>query len=118
MKPVLASTDVPNTRAEVFECLDVRANHEPFTNHILKDWQYSGPDRGVGSKARVQVSAAGRTETVDIEVVSPERTEKIVERNVRLGGRRNGHGTYTLEELPSGGTRINFEYSWQQAPLS
>jgi carbon monoxide dehydrogenase subunit G len=118
MKPVLASTDVPNTRAEVFDFLDVMANHEPFTNHILKEWQYSGPDRGVGSKARVQVSAAGRTETVDIEVVSARRPEKIVERNVGLGGRRIGHGTYTLEELPGGGTRINFEYSWQQAPLS
>ena len=94
------------------------ANHEPFTNHILKSWQYSGPERGVGSKARVQVSTAGRTETVDIEVVSAHRPEQIVERNVGLGGRRIGNGTYTLEELPDGRTRINFEYSWQQAPLS
>jgi carbon monoxide dehydrogenase subunit G len=66
----------------------------------------------------VQVSAAGRTETVDIEVVSAERPKQIVERNIGLGGRRIGNGTYTLEELPRGGTRINFEYSWQQAPLS
>ena len=48
----------------------------------------------------MQVSAAGRTETVDIEVVSAERPQKIVERNVGLGGRRIGNGTYTLEELP------------------
>jgi hypothetical protein len=27
-------------------------------------------------------------------------------------------GTYTLEPLPSGGTKISFEYAWQQAPLS
>jgi hypothetical protein len=26
--------------------------------------------------------------------------------------------TYTLEPLPSGGTKISFEYAWQQAPLS
>lgn len=118
MKPVLTSIDVPNQREQVFDFLDVMANHEPFTNHMLKQWEYSGPDRGIGSKARVQVSAAGRTETVDIEVVSAERPQQIVERNVGLGGRRIGNGTYTLEELPEGGTRINFEYSWQQAPLS
>ena len=118
MKPVLTSIDVPNPREQVFDFLDVMANHEPFTDHMLKQWEYSGPDRGVGSKARVQVSAAGRTETVDIEVVSAERPQKIVERNVGLGGRRIGNGTYVLEELPQGGTRINFEYSWQQAPLS
>src|SRR5437016_12592883 len=105
MKPVLTSIDVPNRREEVFDFLDVMANHEPFTNHILKAWQYSGPDRGVGSRARVQVSAAGRTETVEIEVVSARRPETIVERNVGLGGRRIGNGTYTLEQLPSGGTR-------------
>ena len=102
MKPVLTSIDVPNPREQVFDFLDVMANHEPFTNHMLKQWEYSGPDRGIGSKARVQVSAAGRTETVDIEVVSAERPEQIVERNVGLGGRRIGNGTYTLEELPEG----------------
>jgi len=118
MKPVLTSIDVPNQREQVFDFLDVMANHEPFTNHMLKQWEYSGPARGIGSKARVQVSAAGRTETVDIEVVSAERPKQIVERNVGLGGRCVGNGTYTLEELPKGGTRINFEYSWQQAPLS
>ena len=118
MKSVSTSIDVPNPREQVFDFLDVMANHEPFTNHILKQWQYFGPDRGVGSKARVQVSAPGRTETVEIEVVSAQRPQEIVERNVGLGGRRIGNGTYTLEELPEGGTRIKFEYSWQQAPLS
>ena len=84
----------------MFDYLDVMANHEPFTDHMLKQWQYSGPDRGVGSKARVEVSAAGRTETVDIEVVSAQRPETIVERNVSAGGHRVGHGTYKLEDLP------------------
>jgi carbon monoxide dehydrogenase subunit G len=85
---------------------------------MLRDWEYSGPDRGVGSKARVKVSAGGRTDTVDIEVVSAERPNTIVERNVGAGGRRVANGTYILEPLPSGGTRIVFEYAWQQAPLS
>ncbi len=117
MKPVRVTTNVPNGRREVFDFLDVMANHEPFTNHMLRDWQYSGPDRGVGSKARVTVSAGGRTETVDIEVVSAEPPATIVERNVGAGGKRIATGTYTLAEIPGGGTRIEFEYAWQQAPL-
>jgi carbon monoxide dehydrogenase subunit G len=118
MRSVLTSIDVPNSREQVYDFLDVMANHEPFTNHMLREWQYAGPDRGVGSKARVAVTAAGRTETVDIEVVAAQRPAKIVERNVGAGGRRVGNGTYTLEQLPDGGTRISFEYAWEQAPLS
>jgi hypothetical protein len=41
-----------------------------------------------------------------------------VERNVSAAGRRVGTGTYTLTELPGGGTRVTFEYAWQKAPLS
>ena len=118
MRPVDTSIEVPYPPEEVFDFLDVMAHHEPFTNHMLRDWEYSGPDRGVGSKARVKVSAGGRTDTVDIEVVSAERPKTIVERNVGAGGRRVANGTYILEPLPSGGTRIVFEYAWQQAPLS
>lgn len=118
MKPVHVSTEVPFPREEVFDFLDVMANHEPFTNHVMRDWEYSGPDRGVGSKARVKVTAGGRTDTVDVEVVSAQRPVNIVEQNVGAGGRRVANGTYTLDALESGATRINFEYSWQRAPLS
>jgi carbon monoxide dehydrogenase subunit G len=118
MKPVRVSIQVPQPREEVYEFLDVMANHEPFTDHILREWEYSGPDRGVGSKARVKVSAAGRTEIVEIEVISAEPPAKIVEQNVGAGGRRVANGTYTLAELPGGGTEVEFEYSWQSAPLS
>ena len=118
MKPVRVTVDVPESREDVYDFLDVMANHEPFTNHILKDWQYSGPDRGIGSKARVHVKAAGRTDAVDIEVVSAEAPRTIVEQNVSAGGRRRANGTYVLDELPAGGTRITFEYTWQTAPLS
>ena len=117
MHPVRVSTDVPNPAEEVYDFLDVMANHEPFTDHMLQDWRYSGPDRGIGSKARVTVKAAGRSETVDIEVIAGERPHSIVERNVGAGGRRIATGTYTLESLPDGGTRIVFEYAWKQAPL-
>jgi carbon monoxide dehydrogenase subunit G len=118
MKPVDVTIEVPYPPEEVYDFLDVMANHEPFTNHMLRDWEYSGPDRGVGSKARVKAVAAGRTDTVDIEVVSAERPKKIVERNVGAGGRRVANGTYVLDATPSGGTRIVFEYAWQRAPLS
>ncbi len=118
MKPVTVSIDLPQPRDEVFAFLDVMANHEPFTNHMLKDWEYAGPPSGVGSKAKVRVSAAGRTEVVDIEVIAAQAPAKIVEQNVGAKGRREATGTYILEVLPEGGTRVNFEYAWQQAPLA
>ena len=118
MKPVRVSTDVPYPREEVYDFLDVMANHEPFTNHMLKDWEYAGPDRGIGSKAKVKVNAAGRSESVEIEVVAGERPSTIVEHNVSAGGHRIATGSYKLELLPNGGTRIIFEYAWKQAPLS
>jgi carbon monoxide dehydrogenase subunit G len=118
MKPVRVTIDVPHPRQEVFDFLDVMSNHEPFTNHMLQDWKYSGPDRGVGSKATVTVKAAGRSESVDIEVIAAERPSTIVEQNVGAGGRRIATGTYTLADLPDGGTRIAFEYAWQRAPFS
>jgi carbon monoxide dehydrogenase subunit G len=118
MKPVRVTIDVPQPREQVFDFLDVMSNHESFTNHMLQDWTYSGPDRGIGSKAKVTVKAAGRSDTVDMEVIAAERPKTIVERNVGAGGRRIATGTYVLDELPGGGTRIAFEYAWQSTPLS
>jgi Polyketide cyclase / dehydrase and lipid transport len=118
MKPVTVTIDVPHPREHVFDFLDVMSNHEPFTNHMLRDWEYSGPDRGIGSKARVTVKAGGRSETVDIEVVAAERPRTIVEQNVSAGGKRIGTGTYTLDELADGRTRIAFEYAWRRPLLS
>jgi hypothetical protein len=94
----------------------VMSNHEQFTDHIMQDWQFEGPARGIGSKARVKAVAAGRTEAVEIEVIEAERPVKTVERNVGAGGKRVGTGTYTLADLPDGGTRVTFTYAWQQAP--
>jgi carbon monoxide dehydrogenase subunit G len=117
MRPVRVTTEVPYPREEVYDFLDVMSNHEPFTNHMLRDWEYGGPDRGIGSKAKVTASAGGRTDSVEIEVVAAERPTRIVERNVGAGGRRVANGTYVLVELPDGGTRVTFEYAWQRAPL-
>jgi Polyketide cyclase / dehydrase and lipid transport len=117
VRGVGVAVDVQRPREEVFDYLDVMANHECFTDHMLKAWRYSGPDRGVGSRATVDVTTAGRTDTIEIEVIDAERPVRIVERNVGSGGRRVGTGTYTLEELPGGGTRIRFDYQWLKAPL-
>lgn len=109
--------DVPIPRTEVYDFLDVMANHQPFTDHMLVDWSYDGPPRGVGSKATVNSKLGGRKEPVAIEVVAAEAPSRIVERNVSAGGKRTASGTYDLTDLPSGGTRITFTYAWDTAPL-
>src|SRR6201989_2678554 len=116
-KPVSVSVDVPNPRTDVYDFLDVMANHEPFTDHMLVDWSYSGPPRGVGSKAQVSSKFGGRKEAVGIEVVAAEAPAKIVEHNVSAGGKRLASGTYELTDLPGGGTRVSFTYAWREAPL-
>ena len=117
MRPVRRSIEVPHPREQVYDFLDVIANHEPFTNHMMRDWEYSGPDRGVGSKARVKVDVGGgRTDLVEIETIAGEWPTRIVEQNVSAGGRRVANGTYVLEELATGRARVTFEYAWQRAP--
>jgi len=116
-QPVTVTVDVPQDREHVYEFLDLMANHEPFNDHLMRDWELSGPPRGVGSKARVRTRALGISDVVDIEVVEAERPVRIVERNVAAKARRTGQGTYVLAALPGGGTRITFEYRWIVAPL-
>jgi carbon monoxide dehydrogenase subunit G len=116
MKPISVSVEVSAPLEEVFDFLDVMANHVQFTDHMLHDWELSGPPRGVGSRATVRTKAAGVTDTIEMEVVSANRPTTIVERNVGAKGRRVATGTYTLAGLQSGGTSISFEYAWQQAP--
>jgi hypothetical protein len=116
-QPISVSIDVPQPREDVYAFLDVLANHEPFTDHMLVDWSLSGPDRGVGAKARVYSKAGGRKEPVDIEVIEVEAPVRSVERNISAGGKRIGRGTYELTELPGGGTHVQFTYSWDQAPV-
>jgi Polyketide cyclase / dehydrase and lipid transport len=117
MLPITVSIDVPQPRADVYSFLDVLANHERFTDHMLVDWSCSGPDRGVGARARVHSTMGGRKVPVDIEVVDADPPARNVERNVSAGGGRVGRGTYELAELPAGGTRISFTYAWERAPL-
>ena len=115
MKPVRVSIDVPQRREDVYDFLDVLANHELFTDHMLREWHCAGPARGVGAKASVTAVAGGRTEALDMEVIEAERPTRNVERNVGASG-RVATGTYALAELPGGGTRITFESAWLRVP--
>ena len=117
-RPVIVSIDVPQDRADVFEFLDVMANHEPFTDHVMRDWELSGPDRGVGSRARVRVRFLGMADVIEIEVVDAQRPTRIVERNRAARAGRVGQGAYTLEPLPDGGTRVTFEYRCIVTPVA
>ena len=117
MRPVTVSITVPNEREEVYDFLDVLANHEPFTDHMLVDWHYSGPARGLGARARMRLVKRGRPDWMDLEVVAVHPPAMSVEETVGAGGRRHTRGTYVLEEEPAGGTRISFRFEWLRAPL-
>jgi hypothetical protein len=117
MRPVTVSVDVPQDRDAVYAYLDVMANHEHFTDHMLVDWRLSGPATGVGAKARVTSTAGGRSEEADIEVFEVEPGRMIRERSVGAKGARVAHGTYTLSDLPGGGTHVAFEFALQRVPL-
>jgi uncharacterized protein YndB with AHSA1/START domain len=116
--PVTVTIEIPRPRDEVFAYLDVMANHERFTDHMLVDWSYAGPATGLGSKAHVHSTVGGRKEPVDIEVVEVAQPARIVERNVSAKGARIGVGTYELAEAGTDTTRVSFTYSWERAPLA
>jgi Polyketide cyclase / dehydrase and lipid transport len=118
MKPVSVSVEVPQSREEIYDYLDVLGNHRTFTDHFLVDWSLAGPERGVGAQARVRVKGPGFTDDwLDMEVVVAERPSMSMEESVSAKGRRRTRGTYLLERLPDGGTRIVFEFIWLEAPL-
>jgi Polyketide cyclase / dehydrase and lipid transport len=118
MKPISVSVDVPQSREEVYDYLDVLGNHRRFTDHFLVDWGLAGPERGVGARARMRVKGPRRTEDwLDMEVVAAERPRMSMEESVSANGRRRTRGTYLLERLADGGTRIVFEFTWLEAPL-
>ncbi len=116
IKPVTVSVEVPQPRASVYEFLDVMANHEPFTNHMLHDWRYSGPPSGIGSKAQVTTKMGAITDHAEIEVFEVEEGRLIRERSIGAKGKRIAHGTYELSDVPDGGTRIEFTFALQQVP--
>jgi hypothetical protein len=115
VKPVTVSVVVPKPIGEVYDFLDLLANHESFLDHFLVDWKFSGPARGVGAKAEARASAPMSQDWTEFEVTEAERPKRIVEKGVGLKGKRVTRGTYTLEQLPDGGTKVSFELAWLEA---
>ncbi len=119
MKPVTVSIDVPRSPHEVYEFLDVLGNHEQFMDHFMVDWELSGPKRGVGAKANVRVRATAEKDWTDIEIVEADSDRRLVESTVGgAGAKRRTRGTYHLEALPDGGTRITFELELLEMPTA
>ena len=117
MKPVSVSIEVPTSTQQVYEFLEVLGNHESFMDHFMVDWKLSGPPRGVGAKANVRVKATAEKDWTDFEIVEADAGRRLVEESV--GGpsaKRRLRGTYLLEGLPDGGTRVNFELEFLELP--
>jgi Polyketide cyclase / dehydrase and lipid transport len=117
VKPVTVSIEVPQSRDQVYDFLDVLGNHEGFTDHFLVDWEVSGPQRGVGARAHMRVKSPGINDPLDMEVVAAEPPRMMAEESVGANGRRRTRGTYRLESTPNGGTAIDFELAWLEVPL-
>jgi len=115
MKPVTVETTVQRPPQEVFEFLDLLANHESFLDHWLVEWEFSGPRRGVGAKARARANTVGSQDWTEFEVVEAEAPSRIVEQGAGAGGKRRTRGAYRIDPLPDGGTRIAFELEWLDA---
>jgi hypothetical protein len=114
--PVTVSVDVPQSREEVYAYLDVMANHEAFTDHLLTEWRLSGPATGVGARADVVTKAGGMKDAAEIEVIEVDPGRMIRERNKGNKGRRVATGTYVLSDLLGGGTHVEFTFAFEQVP--
>lgn len=114
--PVTVSVEVARPRQEVFEYVDVLANHERWMSLLYKHWSFEGPKRGVGGIAKAHVDAPAARERVTFEVVESVSPERIVEAGESAHGKRETRGTYRFTELDGGGTRIEFELAWLKAP--
>ena len=117
VKPVTVSLEVPNSTQQVYEFLEVLGNHESFMDHFMVDWQLAGPKRGVGAKANVRVKATAEKDWTDVEIIEADAGRRLVEETI--GGpsaKRRTRGTYLLEALPDGGTRISFELEMVEMP--
>jgi uncharacterized protein YndB with AHSA1/START domain len=117
VKPVTVSIEVPQPPERVYEYLEVLGNHEQFMDHFMVDWELSGPSRGVGAKANVRVKATGEKDWTDVEIVEADAGRRLVEQTTGGSrGKRRTRGTYLLEALPDGDTRISFELEFLEMP--
>ena len=91
------------------------SNHEAFLDHFLVKWSFSGPKKGLGAKCTARADAPGSQDWTDFEVVEVRPPSLIVEEGVGAGGKRHTRGTYRLEELRGGRTKVSFELEWLRA---
>ena len=117
MRPIRVSVEVPQGREEVFEWLDVNAHHARLLEHMWSDFEFSGPERGVGAKLRARSRMPGPEDWSEIEVVQSEPPRLIAEQGTGGKGRRRTQGTYVLEEHAGGGTDSSFELKVQRLPV-
>jgi ribosome-associated toxin RatA of RatAB toxin-antitoxin module len=68
--------------------------------------------------AEARVNTTMSQDWFEFEVTEAEAPRRIVEQGVSSGGKRKTRGTYRLEELPDGGTRIEFELAFLKLPRS
>src|ERR1044072_4130218 len=116
--PVTVSIDVPQAREDVYAFLDVMANHESFTDHLLTNWRVSGPPTAVRAKAAVTVKSGGMSDEATFEVIEVEDGRMIKERNWASKGRRVATATYVLSALPVAGTPLECPFACEQVPGS
>jgi uncharacterized membrane protein len=114
--PVTVSVEVDRPRQEVFDHVDVLANHQAWLKNLYKDWSFEGPKRGVGAIARATVDAPTARERVEIKVVESVAPERTVEHATSAHGKRETTGTYRFVEVGADRTRIEFELAWRKAP--
>jgi hypothetical protein len=118
MQPVTVSVEVARPRQEVFDYVDLLANHEDWLQRIYKDWRFEGPRRGVGAIAKARFDAPASREQVSFKVVESEAPEKIVEACESAHEKRRTRGTYRFVELDARRTRIEYEIEWVETPKS
>jgi hypothetical protein len=116
MKPIQVSVSVPLARQEVYDFLDSLPNHALFTDHMLTDFSFSGPERGVGAKVRMRANLPGPQEWMDLEVIEALAPSSSTEETVGAGGRRRTRGSYTLTAAGSQQTDVRFTLEYLALP--
>src|SRR2546428_10739571 len=106
MKPVTVSATVSKSSRDVYEFLEVLANHELFMDRMFIDWRFSGPERGGGAQARAEASAPPSQDLAGFEDIEAG-PRRVVEEAGDAGGKRRTPSTYQLQELPHGRKRIS-----------
>ena len=66
----------------------------------------------------MRANLPGPKDLSEMTVIDGEAPSRIVEQAVSAGGKRRTQGTYTLHELPGGGTDVRFELRYLEMPRS